>query len=47
VDGHTRLRERGWESPNSDKGTYTLYTVVLSIYNYFVTSMFKPPFVHG
>jgi hypothetical protein len=22
--GHTRLRERGWGSPNSDKGTYTV-----------------------
>jgi hypothetical protein len=27
--GHTRWRERGWESPNSDEGTYT---VVLFIY---------------
>jgi hypothetical protein len=30
---HTRWRERGWESPNSDEGTYT---VVLYIFNYFV-----------
>ncbi len=22
--GGTRLRERGWESPNSDEGTYTV-----------------------
>ncbi len=28
--GHTRLRERGWVSPNSDEGTYTvvLYNTV-------------------
>ncbi len=31
--GHTRLRERGWRSPNSDEGTYT---VVPYIYKYFV-----------
>ena len=31
--GHTRWRERGWESPYSDEGTYT---VVLFIYMYFV-----------
>ncbi len=31
--GHTRLRERGWGSPNSDEGTYT---VVLYVYKYFV-----------
>jgi hypothetical protein len=31
--GHTRWRERGWESPNSDEGTYT---VVLCKYTYFV-----------
>ncbi len=30
-EGHTRWRERGWESPNSDEGTYT---VVLFIYMY-------------
>jgi hypothetical protein len=32
-EGHNRWRERGWESPNSDEGTYT---VVLFIYTYFV-----------
>jgi hypothetical protein len=32
-EGHTRWRERGWESPNSDEGTYT---AVLFIYTYFV-----------
>jgi hypothetical protein len=32
-EGHTRWRERGWESPSSDEGTYT---VVLFIYTYFV-----------
>jgi hypothetical protein len=30
-EGHTRWREKGWESPNSDEGTYTavlyLYTL--------------------
>ncbi len=31
--GHTRWWERGWESPSSDEGTYT---VVLLIYTYFV-----------
>ena len=31
-EGHTRWRERGWGSPNSDEGTYT---VVLYIYKYF------------
>jgi hypothetical protein len=31
-EGHTRWRERGWESPNSNGGTYT---VVLFIYMYF------------
>jgi hypothetical protein len=31
--GHSRYRERGWGSPNSDGGTYT---VVLCIYKYFV-----------
>ncbi len=30
-EGHTRWREKGWESPNSDEGTYT---VVLFIYKY-------------
>ncbi len=32
-EGHTRWRERGWESPNSDEG---MYTVVLFIFMYFV-----------
>jgi hypothetical protein len=32
-EGHTRWRERGWGSPNSDEGTYT---VVLFTYTYFV-----------
>jgi hypothetical protein len=31
--GHIRWRVRGWESPNSDEGTYT---VVLYIYKYFM-----------
>ncbi len=31
--GHTRLRLKGWGSPNSNEGTYT---VVLNIYKYFV-----------
>ncbi len=31
--GHTRWRKRGWESPNSGEGTYTL---VLCMYMYFV-----------
>jgi hypothetical protein len=30
-EGHTRLRERGWGSPNSNEGTYT---VVLKVYVY-------------
>jgi hypothetical protein len=34
-EGHTRWRERGWESPNSDEGTYT---VVLCICTYFVVT---------
>jgi hypothetical protein len=34
--GDTRWRERGWESPNSDEGTYT---VVLCIYTYFVVEV--------
>ncbi len=34
-EGLTRLRERGWGSPNSDEGTYT---VVLFIYTHFVVS---------
>jgi hypothetical protein len=32
-EGHTRWRERGWESPNSDEGTYI---VVLFIFTHFV-----------
>ncbi len=32
-EGHTRWLERGWESPNSDEGTYN---VVLIKYTYFV-----------
>jgi hypothetical protein len=32
-EGHTRWRERGWASPNSNEGTNT---VVLFIYMYFV-----------
>ncbi len=36
-EGHTRWRERGWESPNSDEGTY-MYTLVLCKYMYFVVS---------
>ncbi len=36
---HTRWRERGWESPNSDEGTYS---VVLCIYKYFVHLPFTP-----
>ncbi len=35
-EGHTRWRERGWRSPNSDEGTYT---VVLYIFVYFVLSV--------
>jgi hypothetical protein len=31
--GHTSWRERGWESPNSDEGTFS---VVLCKYTYFV-----------
>ncbi len=41
-EGHTRWRERGWESPNSDEGTYT---VVLFIYTYFVSV--TPPYPPG
>jgi hypothetical protein len=36
-EGHTRWRKKGWESPNSDEGTYT---VVLYIYMYFVVRAF-------
>ncbi len=34
LSGGAPSRERGWESPNSNEGTYT---VVLFIYTYFVT----------
>ncbi len=34
-EGHTRWRERGWESPNSDEGTYTV-VLFIYIYTYFV-----------
>jgi hypothetical protein len=34
--GHTRLRLKGWGSPNSNEGTYT---VVLYICKYFVGSI--------
>jgi hypothetical protein len=35
-EGHIRWRERGWESPNSDEGTYTvvLYRVLQCIHIY-------------
>jgi hypothetical protein len=33
-EGHTLWRYRGWESPNSDEGTYTV--VLFYIYTYFV-----------
>ncbi len=36
--GHTRLRERGWVSPNSDEGTYT---VVLCIYLHVVMRLLR------
>ncbi len=35
-EGHTRWRERGWDSLNSDEGTYI---VVLFIYTYFVINI--------
>ncbi len=36
-EGHTRWRERGWESPNSDEGTYTVVLYIICIYSkYFV-----------
>ncbi len=28
-EGHTRWREIGWESPNSDEGTYTVVRTLL------------------
>ncbi len=37
-EGHTRWQERGWESPNSDEGTYT---VVLFICMFFVGTSIK------
>jgi hypothetical protein len=40
--GHTRCRERGWESPNSDEGTHT---VVLFISTYFVVHAIAIVFV--
>jgi hypothetical protein len=34
-EGHTRWRERGWEIPNSDEGTYTVgYFVLPSILDF-------------
>jgi len=33
VEGHTRWRDRGWESPNSEEGTYN---VAPFIFKYFV-----------
>jgi hypothetical protein len=33
-EGHTRLQERGWESSNSDEGTYTLVLCIVYIYVY-------------
>ncbi len=36
-EGHTRWRVRGWESLNSDEGTYTL---VLCQYMYFVMQLY-------
>ncbi len=35
---HSRLRESGWENPNSEEGTYT---VVLFIYTYFVVKVLQ------
>ncbi len=48
-EGHTRWRERGWESLNSDEGTYN---VVLYINMYFVipsneTSWPRSQFLHS
>ncbi len=45
-EGHSRWRERGWESPNSGERTYT---VVLFIYTYFVVPVFlyvMPTIIH-
>jgi hypothetical protein len=30
-EGHTRWRERGWESPNSDEGTYTVVLCIVYV----------------
>jgi hypothetical protein len=38
--GHTRLRERGWVSPNTDEATYTM---VLYIFKYFVVDKIFGP----
>ncbi len=38
-EGHTRLRERGWESPNSDKGTY-IHCGTLGYMYFVVTRLF-------
>ncbi len=42
-EGHTRWRERGWESPNSNEGTYTvaLYIHVLCGYAAISTAPYK------
>ncbi len=42
-EGHTLWRERGWESPNSDEGTYTVQCT-LFIYTYFVVSGYGDPY---
>ncbi len=31
-EGHTRWRERGWESPNSDEGTYNYSTLCMVLF---------------
>jgi hypothetical protein len=36
-EGHTRRRERGWKSPNSDEGTYTV-VLFIHVYTYFLSS---------
>ncbi len=36
-EGHTHLLERGWGSPNSDEGTYTV-VLYIYVYRYFVDS---------
>ncbi len=41
--GHTLWRDRGWESPNSDEGTYT---VVLCQYMYFVMQLYTVYSLH-